>query len=176
MKVQKSHIQTFKKSPHHHTPGSQKKAVVNQECKVFAKMKRFGNNIGSNDSKELFLEKLQNSLTAGASMNKDIFVGFNSVMKRLEKKLIAAVVIAKDSNSNITNCLLEVCVLHGIPFVLLPNISEGMKALLKVKSFTCCGIRNEKSSSDAVGEEESLELASKQAKLDELCDFIKSSQ
>lgn len=139
MKFKKERIQTFKKSPHHHTPGKHK--VATAECKTFAKMKRFVGNITGNDSKDVVMAKLKVSTAAGAKMGNEIVVGFNSIIKLIEKDNAAVVCIAKDAHINITNCLIEACDAGNVPFVILPNISEPMKSIFNIKSVTCFALK-----------------------------------
>ncbi len=104
-------------------------------------MKRFVDNISGSDSKDMLLLKIQTCINNGAKIGKEIIVGFNSVNKLIESENCEVICIAKDTNPNILNCVIEVCTVRNIPFVILPNLSEPLTQLFKIKSVTCFALK-----------------------------------
>jgi ribosomal protein L7Ae-like RNA K-turn-binding protein len=74
-------------------------------------------------------------------INREIVVGFNSIIKELERNNLSVIVIEKDWKKELIQLVMEICMNKRVPFLILPNFFPSLKELIGVKNVNCFGLR-----------------------------------
>ena len=79
------------------------------------------NNNDANKRKLFYM--LSNALKGGAKIGSHVFVGSNTVLKKIINRQVSIVCVSRDSPKSFFNSLIEACALCSIPVVALPAAS-----------------------------------------------------
>jgi ribosomal protein L7Ae-like RNA K-turn-binding protein len=74
-------------------------------------------------------------------INHEIVIGFNSIIKELERNNLSVIVIEKDWKKELIQLVMEICMNKRVPFLILPNFFPSLKELMGVKNVNCFGLR-----------------------------------
>lgn len=87
--------------------------------------------------------KLQELLALGieACGPKSIIVGFNEVMKSVERNEVALIVSSSENNCSVTNCLQEVCKIRNIPCAFVENSITLISKFISIRRAVCFAIK-----------------------------------
>ncbi len=91
----------------------------------------------SQADKDVCLQKLKSLLGAGGLIGRDIYAGFNSTMKQVEKKVASVVCCFRDTPKIMMQAMSNACVSTRAPLVLLPRASQEFAAMCSLKQMSC---------------------------------------
>jgi ribosomal protein L30E len=90
--------------------------------------------------KDACLLRLREAARVGLRRGRDVYVGFNSVMKLISSGRAIAVVSFRDTNSNVFNALKDAAECQSIPIAAFSRVSAEFATVLGVKKLSCFGI------------------------------------
>lgn len=104
---------------------------------------RFNLKVIPSESKDIIFQKISRAIGTGAKVGSDIIVGANSISRYLERNVIAAVAVCRDSNHILTDHIIEAARLRRVPIVILPKSVQELASLLRLKSISCLAIKKQ---------------------------------
>ena len=93
--------------------------------------------ICSQADKDICLQKLKSLLNAGGLIGRDIFAGFNSTMKEIEKRTTSVVCCFRDTPKVMTQAISSACVSSRAPILILPRASQEFASVCSLKHLSC---------------------------------------
>lgn len=134
-------LPTFKKIPTQNvSTGKKAQAESNSQWK-----RKHLQSVGG-DEKEQVIKKIRTSVTAGAKVGREIVVGFNSVMRLIERDEVAVVCVAQDGHPTLLKSMVEAAKAKQIATVTIPKLSQSARKELSLKSASCFAVRETVSS------------------------------
>lgn len=94
----------------------------------------------SQEEKDSCLLNVKKAASVGLKTGRDLYAGFNSVMKLVASDRAAAVVSFRDTNTNIFNAVKDAAEAKGVPVVVFPRVSGEFGVALGLKKLSTFGI------------------------------------
>jgi hypothetical protein len=102
---------------------------------------KMGLRVISMDETAQYMQALKSCQKVGCTKGKHFFVGFNEVIRRIERGEVGSVALVKSGPTLLLNHVLEAAVLRGISIVMLPADSAATLSVhMSVSKLTVLGI------------------------------------
>jgi ribosomal protein L7Ae-like RNA K-turn-binding protein len=146
-------LPTFKRIPAQN-PSTGKKAAAESN----SQWKRKHLQSVAAEEKEQVVKKIRTCIGAGAKVGRDIVVGFNSVMRLIERDDAEVVCVAQDGHPTLLKSMVEAAKAKQIGTVTVPKLNQSVRKELSLKSASCFALRKTQQSSENIDETASASI------------------
>ena len=124
-----------------------------------------------NEEKDKCIFYLQKAMKAGLLKGRDIYAGFNSVVKLAERGRANAIISFRDTPPTVLNSLKIAAGSRGIPVIIFSKVSTEFATVLGLNKLSCLAVpfATHIDSIDSMSEEDSHNLS---VTLDQLRDYV----